>query len=186
MNIIMEAAKYADMAHGGQKRKYSNRPYIEHPGRVAARLTRDSYSSYCGGENLIAAAWLHDVLEDCPDVSHEGLSITFGRQVADLVLEVTNPSKQFPDLPRHARKALDRDHLAGASHGAKIIKLVDRTDNLLDMLGADRDFKQLYLDETRLLYQRALRETSHQLEKEFNEAFDSLQASLDQSLVKES
>ena len=36
-NVILRAARFARDAHGDQRRKYNDRPYIEHPARVAAR-----------------------------------------------------------------------------------------------------------------------------------------------------
>lgn len=61
-NKIIQAAQFAAQAHQGQARKYTGRPYIEHPGRVAARVMvlRDV------AEPVVCAAWMHDVLEDCP------------------------------------------------------------------------------------------------------------------------
>ena len=59
MNDLVERAKdLAHRAHAGQVDK-AGRPYIEHVARVAARVADDPEAE--------AVAWLHDVLEDCPD-----------------------------------------------------------------------------------------------------------------------
>ena len=56
---------FATAAHAaiGQKRKYSGDDYIVHPARVASIVTRHG-----GTDEMIAAAWLHDTVEDT-DVS---------------------------------------------------------------------------------------------------------------------
>jgi (p)ppGpp synthase/HD superfamily hydrolase len=38
MNLILKAAAFARQAHDGQRRKYNDRPYIQHPARVAGRV----------------------------------------------------------------------------------------------------------------------------------------------------
>jgi (p)ppGpp synthase/HD superfamily hydrolase len=148
MNIILQAAQFAARAHKGQKRKYTGRPYIEHPGRVAAMVSIlpdvDSY--------IVAAAWLHDVLEDCKDVDVE--FATYHPDVTNLVIQLTNRKVQGPNQPgRAAQKFLDRERLKTASRWAKIIKLCDRIDNVRDLVATcpDRHFIQLYLNESLLL-----------------------------------
>jgi (p)ppGpp synthase/HD superfamily hydrolase len=145
MNPILKAAQFAREAHGDQRRKYTGRPYIEHPARVAARVAIHP----AGTETMVIAAWLHDVLEDT-DIGLEVIANRFGEEVAQLVEELTNPSKGSPAL-RAERKAQDREHLARVSRPAKIIKLLDRIDNLRDMEGAPQKFLSLYLEESRLL-----------------------------------
>jgi (p)ppGpp synthase/HD superfamily hydrolase len=56
--VIAAARAIASIAHRGQTDK-SGEPYIEHPRRIAERLTDPAE---------VAAAWLHDVIEDC-DIS---------------------------------------------------------------------------------------------------------------------
>lgn len=147
MNLIIAAAQFADAAHKGQKRKYTELPYIEHPGRVAARITRFPDAT----EEWIGAAWCHDVVEDC-NVSLDDMRRVFGHgYMVTLVEYLTNPSKNYPNLSRADRKKMDREHLARASFGAQCIKLADRTDNLREMTGATIPFKRLYCEESRLL-----------------------------------
>jgi (p)ppGpp synthase/HD superfamily hydrolase len=145
-NLIIAAAMKAIELHHGQTRRYNGRPYIEHPMRVAG------YVTLMPGVTAIeiAAAWLHDTLEDC-DVTEKQLYEEFPIDVVNLVKDLTNPSKGHKGLPRERRKAMDREHLAGVSRWAKIIKLIDRMDNVRDMSGAEPDFKWLYATETRRL-----------------------------------
>jgi (p)ppGpp synthase/HD superfamily hydrolase len=148
MNVeqIILAARLAEIAHRGQVRKYTGAPYITHPMRVAARVTLLPGAT----DDMIAAAWLHDVVEDC-GVSEQAILDQFGLGIADLVVQLTAPSKAYPHLNRKERKEIDRQYLAQVPDAAKKIKLIDRIDNIREMAEAPRDFKELYVDETRLL-----------------------------------
>src|SRR4051812_3189550 len=123
MSEIIKAARLAEEWHRGQVRKFTGRPYIEHPGRVAARITRHAGAT----ESRVAAAWLHDVMEDC-GITYKRLEAEFSVRTAVLVRELTNPSKEFPDLPRAKRKEMDRLHIASCGSGVRLIKLADRAD----------------------------------------------------------
>lgn len=143
--MIVEAAQFAAKAHANQFRKYTNAPYIEHPMRVAGRVTLIPEVT----EQVIAAAWLHDVVEDC-GVSSDEIATKFSVEVRDLVIELTNPSKGST-LTRRERKDMDREHLSKVSRWAKIIKAIDRLDNLKDMRRAEAGFRRLYANESKLL-----------------------------------
>lgn len=161
MSIIIQAAQFAAAKHAGQLRKWTQRPYIEHPGRVAAAVTLLPGVS----DEIIAAAWLHDVLEDCEQCDDdEDVWLELGEGVNNLVHELTNTSKrQGPVgqmLPRAERKRLDRERIAKCSAWARRLKAIDRYDNLgeLDHVAAG-DFAALYLIESKQLSD-ALRATS--------------------------
>ncbi len=145
LNPILRAAQFAHQAHKGQRRKYNGRPYIEHPARVAARVTILPGAT----EAMVVAAWLHDVVEDTT-VELDEIADLFGVDVAGLAGELTNPSKGS-SVSRAERKAQDRKHLACVSREAQLIKLLDRIDNLSEMDGGPREFVSIYLDEFRLL-----------------------------------
>jgi (p)ppGpp synthase/HD superfamily hydrolase len=151
MSLIVKAANAACLLHLEQKRKYNGDPYIYHPMRVAGMVCLVPGVL----ETTVAAAWLHDVLEDCQfqerpmsvaDLKYMG----FPCKVNTLVAELTNPSKQHPELERADRKTLDRKHLMSVSQEAKLIKAYDRLDNLreLSLQGAPVDFKRLYAEES--------------------------------------
>ncbi len=145
---IARAAALATNAHEGQVRDDGGGPYINHPERVAAALAR----LYPGDHALIAAAWCHDVLEDCPHITEATLRLTIGNDALAVVKEVTNPSRHHPDLPRAERKAMDRAHIATISTRAKLIKLADRADNLTEGANSpDRAWLTIYVEESRLL-----------------------------------
>jgi (p)ppGpp synthase/HD superfamily hydrolase len=143
--MISKAERFAEMAHDGQFRKFQHqdRPYVTHVGRVAGRVSAIQGST----ETMVVAAWLHDVIEDT-QYGISDIEEHFGSKVADLVDELTNPSKKYPLLSRKEKKAMDRKHLALVSDAAKIIKLADRIDNLCDAVGAPSDFVGTYHDES--------------------------------------
>jgi (p)ppGpp synthase/HD superfamily hydrolase len=140
------AKAYASKAHEkiGQKRKYTGEPYINHPAAVVALVKSVPHT-----EEMLAAAWLHDVVEDC-GVSIEEILLVFGPEVAMLVEELTDVSKPS-DGNRAARKKLDREHSAKSCPAAKTIKLADLIDNSISILERDPDFAKVYLHEKREL-----------------------------------
>lgn len=144
MSLILAAARFAAAVHMGQRRAGTGRPYIEHPMRVAGMLTMRPDAD----ESLVAAAWLHDVVED-RGVRLTVLSRDFGVEVAELVGAVTNEftKARYPDLNRAERKRREFARLAEASHDAQVLKLHDRLDNLREG-GLMPDFRRVYAAES--------------------------------------
>jgi hypothetical protein len=144
--LIQRAKNFATSAHQriGHRRKYSDQPYQVHLESVA-RLV----ASVSDDPEMIAAAWLHDVVEDTPatlgDVERE-----FGAAVAALVQDLTDVSRPS-DGNRALRKESDRQHTAHASARAKTIKLADLIDNCQDITGHDARFARVYLSEMNAL-----------------------------------
>ncbi len=147
-----EAELFADIAHEaiGQRRKFTNDPYIVHPRNVA-------YLVKCAGgtDEMISAAFLHDVIEDVSDKipSIFGLPIIkkqFGTEIFELVLWLTDKSVS-QDGNREQRKEIDRNHISMAPYEAKTIKLADLIDNSLTIMQYDPGFAKIYLQEKRLL-----------------------------------
>lgn len=145
MSIILKAAALAVRAHAGQKRKYTGFPYITHPARVAGRVGILPGAT----EEMVAAAYLHDVLEDTT-ITREEIEEATNAQVGFYVDCMTNKSKGT-GLPRDQRKALDRKHLSEVPAEVKLIKTLDRIDNLLEMTDSPADFKRVYAAESLLL-----------------------------------
>ena len=98
---------------------------------------------------MLAAAWLHDVVEDTP-VTLQDIEFTFGSEVAELVENLTDVS-QPQDGVRRVRKEKDRQHLAKTKPEAKTIKLADLIDNTRSIAEHDQKFAKIYLAEKRLL-----------------------------------
>jgi len=160
VNRIIEAAQFADKAHRGQFRKYEKVPYIVHPMRVAGLVTAHEKAT----EDVIVAAWIHDVVEDT-DHTFEDIFQKFGMRVARIVAELTKADDpEFKARPRRERKRMEADKLGKASWEARFIKLADRLDNLRDLeLGdAPPDFVKLYVEESYYL-SCALMETDARL-----------------------
>jgi (p)ppGpp synthase/HD superfamily hydrolase len=149
--LITAAALLAETKHADQKRRVTGEPYIVHPMRVAGMTTlwvarQSEGMSYVAGD-MIAAAWLHDVIEDA-NVTAEEIARATNGAVARYVLQLTNASMGSKE-PRAVRKAMDREKLRAASREAKVIKMLDRIDNLTDMRGDP--FAVKYAQESRLL-----------------------------------
>lgn len=142
--IVRLASLVAEAAHRGQVRKYTGEPYINHPREVA-----DIVRSVAHTDEMIAAAWLHDVLEDT-QLSADALRVLVGESVVSLVRQLTDVSKPS-DGNRATRKAMDRAHLAAASPEAKTVKLADLISNTSSIVRYDPEFAVTYLAEKRLL-----------------------------------
>jgi (p)ppGpp synthase/HD superfamily hydrolase len=145
-NIVEKARVFATAAHAavGQTRKYTGEPYVVHPIEVSELV-----ASVGGTEAMVAAALLHDVLEDT-EVTVDVLEEQFGSEVADLVLWLTDISKP-EDGNRSTRKALDRQHSAAAPAAAQTIKVADLISNTRTIVEFDPGFARTYLEEKRLL-----------------------------------
>jgi hypothetical protein len=114
-------------------------PYATHLENVAL------VESVSDKPETIAAARLHDVVEDTP-ATVESIEEAFGKSVASLVESLTDVSR--PDFGNRAvRKEIDRQHLARASSRAKTVKLADLIDNCQDIGRNDTRFAKLYLKE---------------------------------------
>jgi hypothetical protein len=144
--LAKKASSYATSAHAriNQLRKYTLQPYDVHLRGVAGLV-----ASVGGDEEMIAASWLHDVVEDTP-ATFDDLEREFGSDVMMLVKELTDVSRPG-DGNRAIRKAMDREHLAAASPRAKTIKLADVIDNCSDICRHDPKFGRVYLTEMKAL-----------------------------------
>ncbi len=152
MNIIEEAREFASKAHAIHRRKYTQLPYFVHLDEVAQLLIKRD----CFADEVIAAAYLHDVIEDnyITGVDYKQVVKVFGEVVANIVLEVTDATSWAPDLKGRAlRKRIDRQYLAGASPAAQSIKLADLISNTKDIVANDLNFAKIYIPEKAALLQ---------------------------------
>lgn len=126
MSLLIEACIFAAFAHSGQKRKSGTKPdYIVHPLRVVKHLQEAGELD----EKVLAAAVLHDTVEDC-NKSNAEISALFGKIVAQYVDEVTDDKKLLPS----ERKKLQIINAPKKSIGASHVKLADKYDNCLDLM----------------------------------------------------
>jgi len=125
--LMLKALAFAAEKHRNHRRKDENAsPYVNHLVTVALLIAE---ADETGDPELLAAALLHDTLEDT-ETSPGELEEIFGRRVRDLVEEVTDDKS----LPKARRKALQVDHAPGLSPGASMIKIADKISNVRDIL----------------------------------------------------
>ena len=139
--VFALAAHSADRTHSptGQKRKYSNQPYIVHPMHVCVILQRlaNRFPEAVTVE-MQAAAILHDVVEDT-GITIELIEQEFGSEVARIVSGLTDVSKP-EDGNRKVRKALDLAHTAEQASDVKTVKLADLISNAPSIIKNDPGF----------------------------------------------
>jgi (p)ppGpp synthase/HD superfamily hydrolase len=136
-DLEKHALRFATKAHEGQLRKYTGEPYINHPIAVAAIVATVEHTP-----EMIAAAYLHDTVEDC-GVTLAEIKERFGGKVATLVAYLSDISTPYHGN-RDARKSLDLQHTALAPVEAKTIKLADLIDNTKTISTFDPGFWQVY------------------------------------------
>lgn len=126
--MVDKAIAFATKAHEGQVRKGTSRPYIVHPvevGDIVAKMTDD--------EEVIAAAVLHDTIEDCDGVTEEVIRKEFGERVASMVAhESEDKTKSWRE-----RKSTTIERLKVAPLELQYIGLADKLSNMRDI---DRDY----------------------------------------------
>jgi (p)ppGpp synthase/HD superfamily hydrolase len=120
-NMIKKAKAFACEAHSEQRRKGPlDLPYSVHLEEVAEFVSR-----HAGDEVAIAAAWLHDTVEDV-GITFEELETEFGIEVANVVRELTDDKA----LPKAERKRLQIENAPYKSTRAVLVKLGDKTSNV--------------------------------------------------------
>jgi (p)ppGpp synthase/HD superfamily hydrolase len=129
--LVRAALEKARSAHAGQVRNGSGgMPYVEHPMAVAARLDEHGYS-----EEVLAAALLHDVVEDSGTTLDE-IREEFGEAVAGMVGALTDD--EALDSYRE-RKAEHRERVAAADGEALAIYGSDKLTNVIALRAAYED-----------------------------------------------
>jgi (p)ppGpp synthase/HD superfamily hydrolase len=153
--ILAAITDFADIAHGNQMRKYTPERYIVHPARVM-RLCRE----YTDDVTVLAAALLHDVLEDTPTTAAELsafltglLDASLAERSVHLVVELTDVyiKDNYPKLNRRTRKNKETERLAATSPEAQTIKYADIIDNASEIVTADPDFARTFVHECRVM-----------------------------------
>ena len=121
-DLISRAERFARVRHEGQFRKgKAQEPYTIHLEEVAVLVGR-----WGGSERAIAAAWLHDTVEDCPPTSLAELETLFSKEVADIVAELTDNKT----LPKASRKEQQIINAPRKSDEASLVNLADKTSNI--------------------------------------------------------
>lgn len=148
MSLVKRAAMFSRAAHQavGQKRKYTGMPYYLHTYAVAMILADSGAAS----QEMLAAAYLHDTLEDT-SVTYLDLLDEFGPVVADHVSDLTDRFIDPAIGNRAHRKHLERKRLAGICADSQTIKFADLIHNTESIVACDPDFARVYLAEKRAL-----------------------------------
>lgn len=124
--LFDRAAIYAVKAHAGTERRGKGFPYIIHPMEAA-----EIVSTITPDQELLAAAVLHDVVEDT-DITVEELRAEFGDRIADLVASESDTFQEGLSEAEswHDRKQEGIERLRKASRDAKIVALGDKLSNM--------------------------------------------------------
>ncbi|MDC0069165.1 HD domain-containing protein [Gammaproteobacteria bacterium] len=144
--FLSAAESFAKEIHrkNNHRRKYTGEPYEVHLIAVSSHI-----AAIEGSPEMIAAAWLHDLVEDT-DTTVLAIEQKFGSAVANLVSELTDISTEA-DGNRRARKMIDRSRIAFISSDAKTIKLADLIDNAKSIIEHDQRFAKVFMGEMKLL-----------------------------------
>jgi GTP diphosphokinase / guanosine-3',5'-bis(diphosphate) 3'-diphosphatase len=121
--MAVSALRFARRVHLGQYRKQTGEQFVEHPIAVARLLSDSGYDG-----SLIAAAYLHDVVEKT-DVELDEIRERFGPSVAILVDCLTEDPEI---LPYGERKRDLRRRIIESGGDPVIIYAADRVANMRD------------------------------------------------------
>ncbi len=147
MGLVERAVIFASSVHEGMRRKQSGLPYILHPVEVAAIV-----GSLTTNQEVIAAAVLHDVVEDT-EVKSQEIEKEFGKRVAELVASETEDKRR--DLPAESTWKIRKEE------SLEILKNTDDIDVKILFLG-DK------LSNIRSIY-TVWQKEGHSLWQDFNE-----------------
>ncbi len=173
--LLARAYRFAAERHARQRRKGdASEPYVNHLAEVADLVAEATVGR---DPNLVAAAVLHDTIEDT-ETTYEELAHGFGGDVAELVAEATDDQS----LPTAERKRLQVLHAPSLSPRAKLLKLADKTSNLRAMAESPpSDWpvqrRRDYIEWGRSVV-AGLRGADPWLEARFDEAADAAEAAL--------
>ncbi|HEY4496856.1 MAG TPA: HD domain-containing protein [Candidatus Paceibacterota bacterium] len=133
VDIVKKAASFAKERHKHQKRK-TGEPYFIHPKNVARTV-----SNWTKDKNVIAAGYLHDVIEDT-GADYEDIEERFGKKVADYVSLMSRDMR----LPKNKSLSLFRRQLGSAPPEVKLIAAADMENNASSI--ADTDFMKSWFN----------------------------------------
>jgi GTP diphosphokinase / guanosine-3',5'-bis(diphosphate) 3'-diphosphatase len=146
--LIYQAYIFAHEHHRGQLRK-SGEPYIQHPIAVADILRN------LGGEpEMIAAGFLHDIVEDVEEITVEDIEQLFGAETRHLVEGVTKLSKfNFSSKKEQQAENFRRMFLAMAQDiRVIVVKLADRLHNMQTLEHMPEDKQRRIAQETKDIF----------------------------------
>lgn len=121
----LRALRFATVSHQGQFRRGQDRkPYITHPIGVKNLLKEAGVTN----KSVLAAALLHDTVEDCEGVSPNDVYRIFGEEICEMVMQLTDEQ----EMSRSERHRLQAEHIAWMNENSILVKMADRIYNLGD------------------------------------------------------
>lgn len=147
--VFWEALSFAVSAHQDQRRK-SGEAYVSHPLQVAMILVEELDIR---DPELLAAAVLHDTVEDVPEVTSEVIGEIFGKNI-EIIVDACTKIANFSGDKQTFYKLVHRKLFSGAAAHLEVllIKLVDRLHNLRTMGSMPKDKRQKIAEETLDIY----------------------------------
>jgi len=147
--LISNALSFSYQHHLGYFRK-SGEPYFNHPMAVAEILIRELKIK---DPELIAAAFLHDLVEDVPSVTLVDIEADFGKTVAELVDGCTKLSLQKFDRATLSDLTHSKIFVSASRHlGVLLIKLADRLHNMRTLASLPAAKRRRIAQETLKIY----------------------------------
>lgn len=148
-DILQKVTEFARQAHGDQRRKFVDEPYINHPIRVM-----EICRQYNSNIEVLAAALLHDVLEDTAVTAGEIKNFLLPLldeektlHTVKLVEELTDIyiKESYPGWNRRKRKDMEAERLSNTSSATQTIKYADIIHNSIDIKNSKADFARIFL-----------------------------------------
>lgn len=174
LSMSQKAIRFAANAHRKQKRA-SGKPYISHPVEVA-KIVKQFKTSH-NIDALIAAAYLHDTIEDT-DATYEDLVKLFGGLIADIVQELTS-DEGGAEYKQKGKTQYLKDKMVNMTDWALVVKLADRLHNVseLDKGGKGDEWGRKYKKQTQSIMDelersRTLTRTQKKLVKAIRKKMD--------------
>jgi (p)ppGpp synthase/HD superfamily hydrolase len=126
MDIVERATQLAVRAHKEQVRKSDGTPYVAHPLSVARMLDKAGFD-----DTVVAAAIVHDVLEDTPVTETELREV-----LGDVVCEIVCSVSEDKELSWEERKEAYVEHIVAGSEGVWAVSVGDKIHNLKSLIDA--------------------------------------------------
>jgi (p)ppGpp synthase/HD superfamily hydrolase len=146
LDIVTKAWNHANYCVGSTNHRYGNYSYMYHLKKVV--YTAESFiylTPIDQHENILAACWLHDSIEDHRQTYNDILKVT-NKEVAEIVFALTN------NKGRTRKERADRAYYHGirATPGATFVKLCDRIANVTHSKKTNSEMFRKYMHEHHL------------------------------------
>ncbi len=156
---VKSAISQAKKSHENQTRE-DGQPYLNEHIYPVTKLAIDYFDKNLT-EELISSVILHDVLEDDAEMTDSIFKEKFGDGIFSTVKQLSKPIVDGDTETERREKANKAyfENLRKASHNAKIIKLLDRIDNLFWAMTFGEELVKIYIKETKEFYLGLAHET---------------------------